>query len=263
MWDPGKYGEFAAERSRPFFDLVDRVGIVPSSVVDLGCGPATLTSALLERWPGARVTGVDSSPEMVATARAHAVPDRLDIELADIRDWRPAHPVDLVVSNAALQWVPEHRRLIPSLASFLAPGGVLAFQVPGNFTSPSHVVLDELCASPPWQDRLDGRNRRKPASAEPQQYLEDLAACGLAAVVWETTYYHVLAGEDPVVEWLRGTALRPILEELAPGDADAFCEELRLRLRRAYPPGPFGTVLPYRRIFAVARLAPEGATGGA
>ncbi len=252
MWDPEKYGEFAAERSRPFFDLVERVGIVPRSVVDLGCGPATLTATLLDRWPGARITGVDSSPEMVAAALACAMPGRLEIELADLRTWRPAGPVDLVVSNAALQWVPEHRSLLPELASFLAPGGVLAFQVPGNFTAPSHTVLDELCESPRWRDRLGGRNRRKPASAEPEEYLKDLDGCGLSVEAWETTYLHVLRGDDPVVEWLRGTALRPVLAALGP-DAEAFCAELAPRLRRAYPARSYGTVLPYRRIFAIGR----------
>jgi trans-aconitate 2-methyltransferase len=253
-WDPERYGQFADERSRPFFDLLAAVDGSPGTVVDLGCGPGTLTASLADRWPAARVVGIDNSPEMLARARVLEQPGRLEFRLGDLERWEADGPVDLIVSNAALQWVPRHRALLPGLASQLTAGGTLAFQVPGNFAAPSHLVMAELCRTPRWRESLGDTIRDAPV-AEPMDYLGELQSAGLEPRVWETTYLHVLAGEQPVLDWLKGTALRPVLARLDPDEQAAFCGELAPRLAEAYPGQAFGTVLPFRRIFAVGRRA--------
>jgi trans-aconitate 2-methyltransferase len=251
-WDPEQYRRFADERNRPFFDLVGRVGAErPGRVVDLGCGTGALTATLAERWPEARVEGLDSSAEMIAEAAGRAIAGRLDFALCDLRDWLPDGPVDVVVSNAVLQWVPGHAALLPGWVERLAPGGWLAFQVPGNDRATSHVLLDELRASPRWRDRLR-RAAPGPRVAEPAEYLAALAGLGCAVDAWETTYLHVLHGADPVLEWVKGTALRPVLTSLDPGEQEEFLDDCAAQLRRAYPAQPFGTVLPFRRLFVVA-----------
>jgi trans-aconitate 2-methyltransferase len=250
-WDPQRYLEFADERSRPFADLLARVGAdAPRRVVDLGCGPGQLTATLGRRWPQAEITGTDSSPEMIARAEQHAGP-RLRFAVGDLTQWDPAEPVDVVVSNAALQWVPGHRDLLPRLVDALVPGGWLAFQVPGNFDEPSHRLLHELAGRDPYREHTGGLAR--PASADPVDYLADLAALGCTVDAWETTYLHVLTGPDPVFRWVSGTGARPVLQALPDALRPAFEEEYRARLRAAYPDRGFGTVLPFRRIFVVAR----------
>lgn len=254
-WDPAQYERYAGERSRPFFELLGRVAAErPRRVADLGCGTGALTATLAERWPHALVEGVDRSPEMIAEAAARAVPGRLRFAAADLRDWRPDAPLDVVVSNATLQWVPEHVDLLPAWVAALAPGGWLAFQVPGNDRSPSHVILDELRSSARWRGALAGA-APGPRVREPEEYLVELAGLGCSVDAWETTYLHVLAGPDPVLEWVKGTALRPVLTSLAGEEREAFLAEYGARLREAYPARPFGTVLPFRRLFVVARLS--------
>lgn len=257
VWDPAQYGRYADERSRPFFELTGRVRATnPATVVDLGCGPGDLTATLAERWPAADVTGVDSSPEMIDRARRLAG-DRLAFVQADAATWAPETPPDVIVSNALFQWVPGHRAVLTRLAAALAPGGFLAFQVPGNFGAPSHALLRELCRTPRWRDRLADAVRDAPVD-EPTGYLDLLARAGCAVDAWETTYLHLLPGEDAVLEWVKGTALRPVLTRLTdPGDREAFLTEYRAALREAYPPRPYGTVFPFRRLFAVAE-APGG-----
>jgi trans-aconitate 2-methyltransferase len=249
-WDPEQYLRFADERGRPFHELLARVGAAdPRVVADLGCGAGNLTRTLAERWPHADVEGVDDSPEMLDRARAE-VGDRVRLTLADIRDWEPATPVDVVVSNATLQWVPDHLPLLDRIARFLLPGGWLAVQVPGNFGEPSHALLRALAAAPQWRDRLVGV--RWPGVEEPPVYLARLAALGLRTDVWETTYLQVLDGEDAVLQWMRGTGLRPVLSALRDDERAAFESAYADRVRRAYPRHDYGTVLPYRRIFVVA-----------
>lgn len=254
-WDPEQYLRFADERARPFRELLARVQAQdPKIVVDLGCGPATLTRELAARWPAAHVAGVDVSAEMIERARAEAG-DVVELTRADIRDWTPLTPVDVLVSNATLQWVPGHLGLLGRLAGFLARGGELAVQVPGNVTEPSHTELRELAASEPWRDRL--ADVRWPTVEEPASYLTRLAGLGLDVDVWETTYHQVLPGDDAVLEWMRGTGLRPVLAALADdGERLAFEAEYGRRLREAYPRQEHGTVLPYRRIFLVGRRRP-------
>jgi trans-aconitate 2-methyltransferase len=252
-WDPDQYRRYADERSRPFLELVGRVGAEQAGrVVDLGCGDGALTATLAARWPGALVEGVDRSPEMIARSEPRTIPGRLRFACGDVRDWRPDAPVDVLVSNATLQWVPEHARLLDSWVDALAAGGWLAFQVPGNDRAPSHAILDELRAAPRWRDGLAGA-APGPRVLEPGEYLARLADLGCAVDVWETTYQHVLPGADPVLEWVKGTALRPVLSALAGDDRDAFLADYAARLREAYPARPFGTIMPFRRIFVVAR----------
>jgi trans-aconitate 2-methyltransferase len=252
-WDPTQYRRFGDERSRPFFELLERVRAErPSLVVDLGCGTGALTAALAQRWPDAVVEGVDRSPEMIAEAAPRAVAGRLRFDRGDLRDWRPSSPVDVLLSNATLQWVPGHAELLPGWVDALAPGGWLAFQVPGNDRSPSHVILDELRSASRWRGRLSAASPG-PRVLGPDEYLARLAAAGCTVDAWETTYLHVLSGDDPVLEWVKGTALRPVLTALAGEERDAFLAEYATRLRTAYPAGELGTVLPFRRVFVVAR----------
>jgi trans-aconitate 2-methyltransferase len=179
---------------------------------------------------------------------------RLDFAHADVRTWTPGEPYDLIVSNATLQWVPGHAGRFADWVAGLRPGGTLAFQVPGNFSAPSHRLMRELAHSARRRDRLADVLRHEDVVLTPEAYLEKLTALGCTADVWETTYVHLLTGEDPVLDWVKGTGLRPILTALAddPAAREEFLAEYRTALREAYPAGPHGTPFPFRRIFAVA-----------
>jgi trans-aconitate 2-methyltransferase len=177
---------------------------------------------------------------------------RLTFALADIRTWQPARPADVFTCNAALQWIPGHLTLLTSWAGWLAPGGWLAFQVPGNFDQPSHTILRELAASARWRPLLSGVQLNRQA-ADPATYLDLLSAPGCEVDAWETTYLHVLRGEDAVVQWYKGSGLRPVLAALTEEQAAEFTAEYGAQIRQAYPAAPYGTVLPFRRIFVVAR----------
>ncbi|HEU5484500.1 MAG TPA: trans-aconitate 2-methyltransferase [Microlunatus sp.] len=250
-WDPEHYSRYADERSRPYGDLVRRIGALrPQRVADLGCGSGELTASLRRVWPTAEIVGVDSSPAMIAKARTIKGVDDLRFLERDLRDWRPDHGTDVMISNAALQWVPEHRRLLPGLVERLSDDGWLAIQVPGNFEEPSHVLLRELAAAAPYAEHTAGVAR--PTSAEPADYLADLAALGCTVDAWETTYLHVLQGEDPVFTWISATGARPVLQALPDELRERFEAEYKDALRRAYPEQAHGTVLPFRRIFVVA-----------
>jgi trans-aconitate 2-methyltransferase len=252
-WDPVRYLRFAGERARPFADLVARVdAAAPRTVVDLGCGEGALTDSLAQRWPVARVTGVDSSATMLAAAATHAVPGRVEFTAGDVRDWAPGGPVDVVVSNAVLHWVPGHDEIIARWAGWLSPGGRLAVQVPGNFRAPTHALLTDVCRSPRWAAQLAAAAPDPDAVLEPAGYYDVLTAAGLAADVWETTYLHVLTGDDPVLAWVRSTVLRPVLALLDEDDAAELTASYAAALRAAYPVRADGTtVLRFRRIFAV------------
>ncbi|MFI6963471.1 trans-aconitate 2-methyltransferase [Streptomyces sp. NPDC050255] len=256
-WDPQQYLRHADHRTRPFHDLLARVPELPNApaprIADLGCGAGNVTALLAERWPRARITGYDNSPQMLERARAHATA-LLDFAEADATTWTPGRPHDLIVSNALLQWVPGHAGRFPDWLDALTPGGTFALQVPGNFDQPSHALMRELAESPRWRSRLGGSLRHADAVLSPAGYLEHLTAPGITADVWETTYLHLLHGEDAVLDWVKGTGLRPVLTALADDEEarDAFLAEYRDLLRAAYPTGPHGTVFPFRRIFAVA-----------
>jgi trans-aconitate 2-methyltransferase len=250
-WDPDRYLTYADERGRPFVELLARVGATrPTTVVDLGCGPGNLTALLAERWPDADVLGLDSSPEMVG--RAREVRAGIRFKVADLRDWRPDERVDVLVSNATLQWVPGHLDLLPRLVDAVSPGGWLAFQVPGNFDEPSHTIRDALAAEAPYAAHTSGV--AVPSSHDPAVYLHALAGLGCTVDAWETTYLHVLTGPDPVFTWVSGTGARPTLQALPDDLRPAFEEEFRRRLAAAYPEHEYGVVLPFRRVFVVARV---------
>jgi trans-aconitate 2-methyltransferase len=264
-WDPSKYVEFGNHRDRPFHDLVARVRSVdPGKVVDLGCGPGNLTATLADRWPEARIVGIDSSEEMLLRAEAlrkqshpqqlsERNPDRLTFEQGDIADWAPDAETDVVVTNAALQWVTGHQEMLAGWLRDLKPGAWFAMQVPGNFTSPSHTLMRQLAESRKWSGRLGSVLRHDGAVGSPADYLGIMLDAGCAADAWETTYQQVLQGEDPVLEWVRGTGLRPVLAALSADEAADFEGEYSALLREAYPSTNHGTVFPFRRIFAVAQ----------
>jgi trans-aconitate 2-methyltransferase len=249
LWDPAQYGRFSAQRGRPFFDLVAQVGATaPATVVDLGCGPGDLTLTLARRWPRATVRGLDASREMIQEAPA-GTPVTFSVAVAEEFD---AAGVDVLVSNATLQWVPDHRRLLPGWARQLNRDGWLAFQVPSNFDAPSHRLMRELAGSPRWRERLGGVLRGAEAVDTPAGYLDLLAREGLAVDAWQTEYQHLLQGPDPVLEWMRGTGLRPVLAVLEEDEAAEFSAEYAALLRAAYPARPYGTVFGFLRTFVVA-----------
>ncbi len=248
-WDPAQYGRYADQRGRPFLDLIGRIAAqAPRRVIDVGCGSGNLTALLVERWPDARVEGIDSSQEMI---RAAAAVSGASFRVADAAAWQPDPDVDVVVSNAALQWVPHHLDVLRRWAAALPSGAWLAWQVPGNFDSPSHLLMSRLAGSPRWRPRVGDVLLRDDAVAPPDTYASLLHDAGFSADVWETTYLHVLSGDDPVLDWMRGTGLRPVFAALSPSDAAEFETEYAAALRSAYPTGRHGTLLPFRRIFAV------------
>lgn len=251
-WDPKAYARFAAPRLRPALDLLARVGAEdPAVVADLGCGPGTVTRLLARRWPRARVIGVDSSAEMLDEAGADTA--RLAWVRADIAAWGPDRPLDVVFSNAALHWLDDHAALFPRLMAMLAPGGWLAVQMPRNHGAPSHTGMVAAARSGPWAGRLEPLLRPGPV-ADPSFYHGVLAPLASELDIWETEYLQVLEGEDAVVEWTRGTALKPLLDALAEPDRAAFLADYRDRMRAAYPRRPDGrTLFPFRRLFLVAR----------
>jgi trans-aconitate 2-methyltransferase len=253
QWDPNQYQRFSDERSRPFFDLIGRV---PDddvrTVADLGCGPGNLTNTLVSRWPEASVIGVDNSPEMLASAAKLSPHPHLRFVPGNIATWQSEQPLDRIISNAALQWVPDHPTLIPRLVSLLASCGVLAVQMPYNFDEPTHTVLEELLTQEPWVSILGSRQRQYFVQT-PVWYADTLHNLGCTVDLWETIYYHVLTGPNAVVEWVKGTALRPTLSRLNEEQQQAFLTSYGEQLRTAYPERLYGTLFPFRRLFFVAR----------
>lgn len=253
-WDPGIYERFRGLRLRPALDLLAQVpGIPGGAVVDLGCGNGAVGPVLRARFPDAPLLGVDASPAMLARAGESGAYDQL--ERADIAHWQPDSPPALLFSNAALHWLGDHPQLMPRLAGMLAPGGVLAVQMPANFLAPSHALLRAASARH-CPERL-GRQPFVPPVAPPGAYLAMLAPLGQVDA-WETTYYQRLEpisdGGHPVRGFTESTAMRPYLEGLEPRQAQAFIAEYEEGLALAYPPGPDGAVLfPFRRLFLTFR----------
>jgi trans-aconitate 2-methyltransferase len=258
MWDPNQYRQFGDERSRAFYELISRIGATdPQNVADIGCGPGELTVDLCRRWPDSDVVGVDNSAEMIAAAdevlaTAGAGVPRLRFEHMDARDWKPAGPVDVIVSNAMLQWIPDHEALLVKWVDYLTDGGWLAFQVPANHDEPTHRLIRELARTERWSDQLSAVALTRQA-ANPADYLDLLTGAGCVVDAWETTYLHVLTGEDPVLRWISGTGLRPVITSLEGAERDEFLAEYGGLLRQAYPAASYGTAFPFRRVFAVAR----------
>ena len=256
MWNPQTYLAFADQRSRPFFDLLARVGAdSPRRVADLGCGPGNLTEHLIRRWPDAVVEAWDSSAEMVAAARERGIAARV----GDVRAWVPHPGTDVVLSNAALHWIPEHAELLVRWVGQLEPGAWIALQVPGNFEAPSHASIRTLADREPWSEPLrDIPFRTGRVVESPARYAEILIDAGCSADVWESTYIHELAGEHPVLNWITGTALTPVRDRLTEGQWQRFRAELAPMLDAAYPVRPDGrTFFPFRRIFVVAQVGSD------
>ena len=264
VWDPAQYLKFAGERMRPAADLIARVPLAaPRSIVDLGCGTGNVTRMLAQRWPGAAITGVDSSPAMLQRAAEDAMPEcRIAWEQADLRAWAPppdAPPPELIYSNAALHWVDNHATLFPRLFGFVARGGVLAAQMPDQAGAPSHVAMQQTASEARWREHLAAALRPTPVAplADCFRWLDKAAA---AFDGWTCEYLHVLPaapdGEHPVVAWTRATVLSPLLERLDPGEKMDFLADYRRRIAQAYPPLADGRVLfPFRRQFFVALRA--------
>jgi trans-aconitate 2-methyltransferase len=251
-WSATQYVRFEQERTRPVHDLVARI---PNAEIvhaaDIGCGPGNSTEVLRERYPEARIVGLDSSPDMIDAARKR-LPD-IAFEVADIRGWRPKEPLDVILANAVLQWVEDHETLFPALLAKLGPGGALAVQMPDNLDEPSHRLMGEVASIGPWAAKL-----KNAADARTERHLADwyfrlLRPHAPRVDVWRTTYFHPLAGAHAVVEWLKGTGLRPFLDPLEESEREAFLARYEEAIARAYPAERDGTVLlPFPRLFVVA-----------
>jgi len=254
IWDPVHYLKYADQRLRPALDLLARVPLDRAErITDLGCGPGTVAPHLAQAFPDAEITGVDSSGVMLDAARA-AYGASATWTQADAATWQPDTPQDLIYANAALQWLDDHLTLFPRLFGFLKPGGVLAVQMPNQYNNPSHVLMREVAENGPWADTLAPLLRPAPV-ARPEDYVAWLSPKAATVDVWQTEYCQVMTGEDPVLDWIGSTALKPLCEALALANDQrtAFLETLGNALRNAYPRHPDGTTLfPFRRLFIVA-----------
>ena len=252
-WDAGRYLRFEAERTRPAADLLARVPLDEAArVVDLGCGPGNSTALLAARFPGARVVGVDSAPDMLAAAR-RTLPGATFVE-ADLRDFAPAEPPDLVFANAVLQWLPDHATLLPRLARGLAPEGCLAVQMPDNLDEPSHRLMRSVAADGPWAERIGDAGAVRTRIAPASDYHDWLVGAGCTVDAWATTYHHPLEDAAAIVAWLRATGLRPFLAPLTPELRAGFLAAYERALAEAYPRRADGRVLlAFPRLFLVAR----------
>ncbi|NWB53207.1 trans-aconitate 2-methyltransferase [Pseudomonas sp. F8002] len=249
-WSAKQYSMFEQQRTRPVRDLVAAIpeGDVRTAV-DLGCGPGNSTEVLAERFPQAVVTGMDSSDDMLVDARKRL--PALNFELADIGAWNPVQKFDVILANASLQWLPDHATLYPHLVNQLTPGGTLAVQTPDNLDEPAHKLAREVAADGPWAAKIGSvkHNERHTAS----YYFELLSQHCSTVDVWRTTYHHPLAGSAAVVEWFKGSALRPFLAPLTESERNAFLDEYLARITKAYPALADGTVLlPFPRLFIIA-----------
>jgi len=252
-WHAMQYTKFEDERTRAVRDLVSAVPKGNVGVaIDIGCGPANSTEVMVEAFPEARVSGVDNSPDMLEAARKRL--PGVKFERADITTWAEPGPFDLIVANAVLQWVPGHEDLLPRLVGKLAPGGHLAVQMPDNLEEPAHTLMRQVAMTGPWAGKLRGAERT--LRHRPEWYYDLLAPLCRRVDLWRTTYYHVLASADAVVEWFKGSALRPFLAALDDdSERDAFIARYRDALAGpdGYPVLDNGTVLlPFPRLFIVA-----------
>jgi trans-aconitate 2-methyltransferase len=270
MWNPEQYQRFGDERSRPFFELVSQIpdlvnSAPPQSIVDLGCGPGHLTATLAHRWKTSTVIGLDNDSAMLQSAgslrgselSAHT---NLSFAYGDLSTWTALQhqqpSIDVIIANAALQWDVNHLSYLPTLFEQVTRGGYLAFQVPGNLDDPHHQAIRSLRAEPKWSvmPGIAALPARTHISFSAVDYLNALAPLGAIVNAWETSYVHILQGEDPILEWVKGTGLRPVLNALLTDEArHEFCHELAPMLRAAYPTYAYGTPFPFRRVFTVAR----------
>jgi trans-aconitate 2-methyltransferase len=249
-WNPHQYLKFAQPRLRPALDLIARIGATqPGVVYDLGCGTGSITRLLAERWPDARISGVDDSAAMLAQAAQQ--PSAIQWVQQSVASWRADAAADVIFSNAALHWLPDHQTLFASLVAMLAPGGTLAVQMPRNFLAPSHTAIHDTVRAGPWRTQLELLIAPPPAS-EPQFYYSVLQEHAATLDIWETEYLHVLTGPDAVKEWTKGTWLKQFLDRLVEPERSAFEADYAQRVGVAYPPLPNGeTLFPFRRLFII------------
>lgn len=250
-WNPIQYLQFSDERLRPALDLMSRISVAdPTGIVDLGCGPGNVTAILAERFPGAEIQGLDNSKEMLAKASEIK---GVSWREAEVASWRPDSPLSLIFSNAALHWIPDHGSLFPRLLSLLEPGGQLAVQIPCNHHAATHTAIAEAVRAGPWRQKLSPLLSRTNVE-EPAFYYDLLNPLSEDLSIWRTEYLHVLQGENPVLEWISGAALKRFLDALSePAEKSAFLAEYGRRVAAAYPRQPDGnTLLPFRRLFMIA-----------
>jgi len=267
-WSARQYVQFEDERTRPVRDLLAALPPIDArSVIDIGCGPGNSTELLAARFAGATVGGLDSSADMIAAARRRLPGLRFD--LADVERWAyepgagslgagsatgDAPPFDVILANAVLHWMPDHARLFPALAAKLAPGGALAVQMPDNLGEPAHCLMREIAADGPWAAKLAAAATSRPALSTPDRYDEVLSAAGCRVDIWRTTYYHALpGGAGAVVEWFKGSGLRPFIAPLDDEEREEFLTRYRSAVARAYPAkADGGVLLPFPRLFIIA-----------
>jgi trans-aconitate 2-methyltransferase len=251
-WNAKLYLKFADERTRPARDLLAQVPIVDATLVyDLGCGPGNSTELLAARFPRAEIVGIDSSAEMLAQAR-RALP-AVSFEMSDLTTWRPTRPIDLLFSNAAFQWLPDHLRVMGALVEALPPGGVFAMQIPDNLSEPSQVLIREIAESGVFAARLAGAEEARQIIPAADIYYNVLRPRCRQIDLWRTVYYHVMAGAPAIVEWMTGTALRPHFARLDPAGRQAFLSVYTERIAAAYPALADGRIIfPFPRLFIIA-----------
>ncbi|VTU27139.1 Trans-aconitate 2-methyltransferase [Variovorax sp. SRS16] len=252
-WNPALYRRYEDERTRPAQELLARVPLARAAqVVDLGCGPGNSTELLVQRFDGATVVGTDNSEAMLASARERL--PQAHFELSDIATWRPESPPDLIYANAALQWVPGHETLIPRLFAALAPGGVLAIQMPDNRQEATHRLMRELAAEAPWAQAIGDADKLRTLLLSIDGYYDLLAADAAKVDVWRTAYQHPMVSAAAIVEWVRGTGLRPFVDRLPPDLQASYLAEYERRVAEAYPPRTDGRLLlAFPRMFIVAQ----------
>jgi trans-aconitate 2-methyltransferase len=259
-WNPAQYMKFGGERLRPGYELLARVGDLPAGpIFELGCGTGEHARAIAERWPDRTVEAIDHSADMLGKARATAAPGNLVWREADIANWSAPEPAALIFSNATLHWLPDHRALFPHLIRQLVAGGVLAVQMPGNFREPSHTLIRDLALEPRYAPKLaaltgPGGSLRDDLVQTPDFYYDLLAPLVMGGIdLWQTVYHTALSGQRPVLEWIKGSILRPTLDRLDPTERGRFEDTLAERLATAYPRRADGvTLFPFRRFFLVA-----------
>jgi trans-aconitate 2-methyltransferase len=252
-WSAKQYVSFEDERTRPVRDLLAAVPATEANLaIDIGCGPGNSTELLAKRFPHATIRGLDSSPDMIAAARKRL--PKVQFELTDIGAWSESGPFDVILANAVLHWVPDHAALFPSLLAKLAAGGSLAVQMPDNLQEPAHRLMREIAADGPWAEKLGGAAKAQTARQDANWYYRTLRPACAKVDVWRTTYHHPLAGgAQAVVEWFKGSGLRPFLGPLDDDERKAYLDRYTAAVAKAYPALPDGTVLlPFPRLFIVA-----------